>query len=95
MQNMFHKHPRKKVIETNYILTPILSVINHDIERDFIPMVKRVLFARFCFVWIPIRRQYIRKILNEYITVSILGGELDYTSHWHPSLKTTDQIIRN
>jgi len=85
---------KTKVIETNWIADPIISRIGGEIERDFIPMVKRVLYVRLWPFWIPSRTQKIRKQLNEYLLVATMGGSLTYDKHWHPDLLKVDKTIR-
>jgi hypothetical protein len=85
---------KTKVIETHWEENPVISRINGEIERDCIPLVKRVLYARFWPFWIPIKTQIIRKDLNEYILVATMGGLLTYDKYWHPDLLKVDKTIR-
>jgi hypothetical protein len=77
----------KQVTEKHWVASPVISYINNEIELDFIPLVKRTLYKKFLFWWIPIKSQTIRKDLNEYIRVCTLGGELNYDHYWDKELK--------
>ena len=92
--NKVEKIMKTKVIETHWIADPVISKIGGEIERDFIPMVKRVLYMRLWPFWIPVKNQVIRKQLNEYLLVATMGGSLTYNNQWHPDLLKVNKTIR-
>ncbi len=84
---------KTKIIETHFVLSPLLSEINGEKEYDFIPMIKRIKYIRFLGIWIPIKNQSIRQILNQYIHSATFGDNLSYDKYWHKDLKNVTKVI--
>ncbi len=46
---------KKEAIEYHQVLSPVISYINNEIERDIIPTIKRVLYINILEIRIPLK----------------------------------------
>lgn len=60
--------------------------INYVPEKETRWYIKRVLFKKFYFLWIPVRSQTIRMDANQAIASATLGDTFTYEKHWDPKL---------
>jgi hypothetical protein len=84
---------KTKVIETHFVISPVISRINNEIEYDFIPLIKRVKYRKILGFWVPIKSQTIRQVLNDYIHSATFGEMLDYGPHWKKDLRIVNKTV--